>query len=182
MSIINDALKKAEQNKPGHSILKPGAKEFLHPELSKKKQKMNWGPIFVVLVLVLITGPLLAPIFSSPFRNTNARYYQVPTYQDALSSGTANPISAEAYAENRKGQFGMEEAALSRAASAGMMMAQPNFNITGIVCSSPDSYCLINGKVVKLGGEVEGAKLVAVQPDKATLELNGKKIDLWVNQ
>ena len=60
MSIINEALKKAGQ----------ASKIGLGIEMERKKSRMNWGPIFVLLVLFFITGPIIAPIFSSPFRRS----------------------------------------------------------------------------------------------------------------
>ncbi len=196
MSIINEALKKAGQDKhPAIAESSPASKQTsffiaepnkkLIPELAKKKQKVNWGPVFVLLVLVLITGPLVAPIFSSPYRSTSSAFL-VPSYQEALA---ASGQAKNGDPENRLAQFVIEESPILSTATAGIrnalsplrMADRPNFLINGIVYSSPDSYCIINGKVVKVGERINGATLKSVTPEKAILEYNGSKIELWVN-
>ena len=187
MSIINEALRKAGQEKLPENIvnrsvsppvLTPAgalAGKKILPELPKKKQKVNWGPLFVVLVLLLITGPLIAPIFSSPYRNT-VTTYPVPSYQETLKASEAPKVPA---ASNLKAQFAIEE--LPVAPIARPVPFRPDFAINGIVYSSPNSYCIINGRVVQVGEKIDGAKLISVTPEKATLEYQGDKMDLWVN-
>ncbi len=194
MSIINEALKKANTAGPvttTASVASPisnslNVKKVL-PGLEKKKAKLNWGPVFVLLVLVLITGPLLAPIFSSPYRSTNSAFL-VPSYQETL--GTSPSVKNSSAQSNRAAQFAIEESpilpAAPLAAKPPMMgifgsSERPNFSVNGIVYSSPESYCLINGRVVRVGEKINGAILKSVTPDKATLEYNGSLIDLWIN-
>ena len=186
MSIINEALKKAGSNEP----LQPETKKSgldsrpiskLTIEAAKKKQKVNWGPVFVLMVLILITGPLVAPIFSSPYRSTNAAFL-VPSYQETLAARENN-------GENRRAQFAIEESPIlpaspamkSPASSNTQPMIRPNFLMNGIVYANPDSYCIINGQVVKIGDKIDGAVLKSVTPEKAVLEYQGNTIELWVN-
>ena len=192
MSIINEALKKAGQDKQPAAASASKQTSFFVPEpnkkliadLAKKKQKVNWGPVFVIMVLVLITGPLVAPIFSSPYRSTNSAFL-VPSYQEAL----ATHRTQSAASGDRLAQFAIEESPILPAASSGiknplsvpLLGDRPNFAINGIVYSSPDSYCIINGRVVKVGEKINGAVLKSVTPDKAVLEYNGSRIELWVN-
>lgn len=186
MSIINEALKKAGQGqttaagsgKPqGSEASRLSAPILQQP--ARRKQSINWGPVFVVLVLTMITGPLVAPIFSSPYRSTQAPTL-VPSYREALSD--------QQVAANRQAQFAIEEAPRV-AAPAGLMLKpdlafspeiRGNFVMNGIVYSSPNSFCIINGKVVKVGEKVNGATLMSVTPEKATLNYEGRTIDLWV--
>ena len=191
MSIINDALKKAGENKP--MLHSPDAaasardKSLRDSAFSSKKQKMNWGPVFVVMVLALITGPLLAPLFSSPFRNTNAPLL-VTSYRQALAADENKGLHDASFSSlgTKHAQFGLEEKAilplnLPARSAPPLDDSVPNFLMNGIVYSNTDSFCIINGKVLRLGDKIERAKLVAVTAEKATLELNGKKIDLWVS-
>ena len=193
MSIINEALKKVGQTTPPAASA-PGAKaspsffiaesaKKIAPELAKKKQKVNWGPVFVLLVLVLITGPLVAPIFSSPYRSTDSAFL-VPSYQETLAASAGNVAAPE----NRKTQFAIEESPILPAAPSGFknqvsggLADRAAFSINGLVYSSPDSYCIINGRVVKVGEKIDGAVLKSVTPEKAVLDYNGTKIDLWIN-
>ena len=196
MSIINEALKKAGQDKqPASAASAPVSKQTsffipepnkkLIPELAQKKQKVNWGPVFVLLVLVLITGPLVAPIFSSPYRSTSSAFL-VPSYQEALA---ASQFVKKEDPQTRLAQFAIEESPILSATPAGIKSAfpplgmtdHPNFSINGIVYSSPDSYCIINGRVVKVGEKINGATLKSVTPEKAVLDYHGAKIELWVN-
>ena len=173
MSIINEALRKVVQDKQPVSVLTPDKK--ILPELPKKKKKVNWGPVFVLLVLLLITGPLIAPIFSSPYRNTIS-VFPVPSYQETLKSSEAAKMPAPS---NMKAQFGIEEVPMSLTSKP--LPIRPDFAMNGIVYSSPNSYCIINGRVVQVGEKIDGAKLISVTPEKATLEYQGDKMDLWVN-
>ncbi len=188
MSIINDALKKAGQgqtlqtgettSQPAQSLGRSAHAPLLEAA-GKKKKKINWGPVFVILVLTLITGPLVAPIFSSPYRSTSAPFIG-QSYQETLST------------QNRQAQFAIEEAAIMPQQSGALMRPdyigtpvvaeRQNFVMNGIMYSSPDSYGLINGKVVRVGEKIDGATLIAITPEKATLNHEGKTIDLWVNR
>ncbi len=187
MSIINEALKKSRQDKPSQNM-QPISTSFLNADLNKKftvdlpkkKNNINWGPIFVLLVLVLITGPLVAPIFSSPYRSTTSAFL-VPSYQATLA--------ASQDATNRQAQFAIEESPILPVGAAMIhnpitpigIENRPTFAINGIVYSSPESYCIINGRVVRVGDKIDGAILKSVSPEKAVLDFNGTKIDLWVN-
>lgn len=181
MSIINDALKKAG-NPSQPEPKRPETGRLNQPILqpvpgARKKSSINWGPVFVLLVLTMITGPLIAPIFSSPYRSTSTALV-VPSYRESL-----NQVSG-----NRQAQFAIEEAPrLAAAAPAAILKSQAavlpsreGFVMNGIVYGDPASFCIINGKVVKVGEKVGGATLVAVTPEKATLKFEGKTIDLWV--
>ena len=73
MSIINEALKKAVREKEaGYSSSdKEAVRRNIELEFQQKKRRFNWGPVFIVLMLVLISGPIVAPIFSTPLKGVN---------------------------------------------------------------------------------------------------------------
>lgn len=164
MSIIHDALKKANQEKIAYpTAQKPDSANTTNLRAANNKKKsVNWGPLFVVLVAGIIIGPIAAPVFSNPFRQA--------TYSSDASFDNST---------NRKAQFGMEEAAV-RALPNPMIAASPVFNLSGIVFShkGSDSYCIINGQILKAGDSIRGAKLLEVAQDKAILEYRGDKIVL----
>ena len=172
MSIINEALKKAWNEK--EAVPSSGYQETVRKKLDleyhKKGSRLNWGPIFIILVLLLITGPIIAPLFSTPFQKTT------PGIQTVTAKG--NPSL------NRKSQFGMEEAPLF-GGTAGPMMLQgtPRFNLSGVVYSAADSsFCIINNKVLKVGENVQGATLVKITPNGALLDFKGNQIELSISQ
>ena len=151
MSIINEALKKAGQ---------PIITEI---QEAPKKRRANWGPFFVLSVLVVITMPILSPLLHNPYRNEGA------PRQTAVGPDLSHP--------NLKKQFAMEQAPLPVMAPG----TSPRFAMSGLVYSSGGSFCLINGKVVQEGETVNGAKLVKVTADAATLEYHGQQITLPAN-
>lgn len=175
MSIINDALKKAERegndkvSVPARGGSASGGKT-IGVQLQRKKKGLNWGPVFVILVLLLITGPVIAPMFSTPFKREYPGSLRTPSTDAAsYTVGTAG--------DNRtpRGQFGIEE--MPRP----MGNQPPGFRLTGLVYSAKESYCLINGNVVKQGEFIQGAKLVKVTQDEAVLDFHGAKIVLPVS-
>jgi len=194
MSIINEALKKAGQAKgdlsspQGLPAVKTGVSVGgFSIEVERKKSKMNWGPIFVLLVLFLITGPIIAPIFSSPFKgggllgNTTAVETAPAIKTNPETQIASLPASAES--ENRKSQFGVEEASVFQALTQQPHIIQtPYLKLSGIVYSSNASYCIINDKIIRIGEDVQGAKLTRVTPKEAILDYQGEKVILSIPQ
>lgn len=176
MSTIHDALKKVSSD----SQKETGDKKYLGLGESvrfnaPRSRKMNWGPVFVVLVLVLVTGPAIAPIFQTPVKPTSqaSALTTAPTDQKAVDLTQSS---------TRKDQFGVEEMPLGQLApKAAMMPVQPEFTLSGIVLSGNDSYCLINDKIVRPGAKIGDAVLTSVTSTKAVLSLNGETIVLNVN-
>src|SRR3989338_6965130 len=126
MSIIHDALKKAGDSKSSQALPVRGLfRQNLQLEVPKKSKQVNWGPIFVLMVLFLITGPLIAPVFSTTFKRVNF-------IGSSPSSGAVHqvPVETAAVSENRKAQFGLEEVALNPLAST-PMLAGPKLDLTG---------------------------------------------------
>jgi hypothetical protein len=163
MSIINDALKKAAQN-PEAEPQKTAqeATPMFRPELLKtRKARANWRPFFLMGILIAVLTPLVAPLFSNPYK-TDSSVNEISTGSPLKSVG--NKISR---------QFAVEEAPLFR--------MTPNFSLNGLVYSTTDSYCLINGKVMRVGDSVEGAMLSQVTPYEAVLDYRGEKIILTAN-
>ena len=194
MSIINEALKKAGREKRAlTSAQEPLAVKTgvsvggFSVEIERKKTKMNWGPIFVLLVLFLITGPIIAPIFSSPFKGGglfgNRAAVETASALKTDPEAQLASLPASANSENRKAQFGMEEASVFQAmAQQSRMIQTPYLKLSGIVYSSNASYCIINDKIVKIGEDVQGAKLTQVTPKEAILDYAGEKVILSVSQ
>jgi hypothetical protein len=177
MSIINEALKKAgkettlaSQSPRADQLLKGIVTEA---PASRRTSKINWGPLFVLSVLVLITGPIVAPVFSTPFKN-------LPTSFDRSPDLSQAPI-APSVMSTRQAQFGIEEVSLPSGAVTASMAIPPNLLLSGIVFSSENSYCILNDKVVKVGEEISGARLVSIQSDSVTIDFQGQAITIPVS-
>jgi hypothetical protein len=150
MSIINEALKKSGQ---------PILTEVKEPA----QRRPNWGPFFVIGVLLVITTPILMPLITDPGQGGAKR-------EMAVGPDLSRPHQV-------KRQFGIEEAALPRAAQN----VTTRFAMSGLVYSAAESYALINGKVLKTGDSVNGARLLEITPDGAVLEYRGQQIVLPAN-
>lgn len=170
MSIINEALKKAQKEKGVSALRNHVPIRLVGPELEyeRKKSKVNWGPVFILSVLLLITAPLIAPIFSTPFRNESRlfSYENIP-------------------AASKKAQFAVEEAPRQIMAPTPRPLfdataaLRPSLHLDGVVFSPNDqSYCLINGKILKSGDKILGAELVRITPQQVTLSYQGEKFVL----
>ena len=187
MSIINEALKKAVREKePSFSFRdKETMRRNVEVQLQPKKWRLNWGPIFILLVLTLVTGPIIAPIFSTPFKGM--------TYSGGLSSSpAAQNVSAQPVTEmaslptyvpsaTRKAQFAIEESPVFGVQPVLGVSKMPEINLSGIVYSADDSYCILNNKIVKTGDSVQGARLVSVSKNTVKLDYQGQEMLLSVN-
>lgn len=161
MSIINEALKKAVREK--QSVQAPGQRENIKRKLDlefhTKKKSVGWGPVLAVLVGLLIAGPIVAPMFAAPFK----------------AGDPASPLQS-ATPSAKKAQFGIEESALFKGLAAPAL--KPQFNLSGIVFSPKEAYCIINDKVLKVGDSVDGATLTKITPKGIWLEHNGQKLEI----
>ena len=187
MSIINEALKKAVREKEaGFSAEdKESVRRNIEIQFHKKRTAFNWGPVFVVLVLVLITGPIVAPIFSTPAKTYSVSSALTPRVQaqnvPAQSSDIASAAVNSDVSATRKAQFGVEEAPVFGNAPIQVISRVPQLNLSGIVYSPEESYCIINNKIIKVGDFVQGAKLLNISQKSAMLEYQGKEISLSVS-
>ena len=165
MSIIHEALKKARREQG--SIPASGSQEELRnklrTEVERSRSRWNWGPLFVIVVLLLISGPIVAPMILAPLRQTGG-----PALVPAPS--TERPAA-------RKSQFGIEEAGLFKMAPLAAAKA-PNLRLSGIVYSPKEAYCIINDSILKAGDTVKGATVTSVTPQSVTLDNQGKQVTL----
>ncbi len=184
MSIINDALKKVGQPIVSESHHSPGraakSKSERHTELKpalqieRRKSTPNWGPFFLVGVLLLVTGPIVAPIF---FNNPSSKIMSAPT------DSTVPPMSLS---PSPKGQYAVEEMPLTQqivqpARLGKSVNALTQFKLSGVVYSDAGSYCLINGKVATQGESVGGATIEKITANEVILNYQGEKITLPVD-
>ena len=168
MSIIHEALKKAGVP-PAPSARR---QEGEHP----RRPTFNWGPLFVIAVLVLISGPLLAPMFASPFRRDTVRF------DDFSTAAPPAPQTLESNSGNRKAQFVIEEVPPFATPSAGTVLETPPLDLTGIVFSADRSYAIVNGQVVKVGDKIQGAEVKSITSETLTLEYEGRQIQLGISR
>lgn len=193
MSIINDALKKASRNREDFISYQSKRPDLPTTEYRKKRR---WEPVFAFLILLLIAGPVVAPHFSTPSKKSPSLQTAVlESTPDQLISDAADDIEAPENAastghtqsmaqnSNQKSQFIIEE--LPRTLPPSMTpqpsaVIRPSFILKGVVASNGFSYCIVNDKLIKVGGMVDGAKVVAIEADKVTLDYNNESIALTI--
>ncbi len=189
MSIINEALKKAVREK--ETAFSPQDRDTVRRnieiEFQRKRPAFNWGPVFVLLVLVLIGAPVIAPLFSTPFKasysvgnlSPRAETQNIPA--QPVTDIAKAIISSEGPATTRKAQFAIEESPMLGSADTQTLLRAPQLNLSGIVYSPQEAYCIINNKIAKAGDTVNGAKLISVSRNTVTLDYQGKAMTLSVS-
>lgn len=91
-------------------------------------------------------------------------------------------LNTNAESLNRKSQFSVEEASVFQGLAPSPIIQTPYLKLSGIMYSPKDSYCIINDKIIKIGEEIQGAKLTKVTPHEAILEYQGENVSLSVPQ
>ena len=177
MSIIHDALKKAQgPDRPEPTKDRPLA-NLQVVDYDNRRSRINWGPLFVLAVILLIAAPIIAPIFSSPFGHQSAvRADNQPRREVLLGGVPAAPAPAAAAAPTQRRQFGIEEAPRAAAFGGGQM---PRIQLSGVAYSAEgNSYVILNKRVMRVGDQINSIKLVSVAPESATFEINGQLVTL----
>lgn len=187
MSIINEALKKAGREKAvsaGYSLDLgvEDARRNLRVEEAKRKNPLNWGPFFIVLVLLLITGPIIAPVFTMPFKHAP---YGSDSRPAALApQQTQVALNDLGSGQTRQAQFGIEEQPLFNAlpaAGSPVMPSRTGFDLSGVVFSPVTSYCILNDKVLKVGDSVAGATVRSIKKNQVILDYRGESVELNIS-
>lgn len=185
MSIINEALKKAQKENlnPSRPAAPHAPARNLEVEFERRKPDFNWGPIFVVLVLVLISGPILAPVLSGPFRRFNSPITapaNQPVIGRVVPADRAIQTPPPMAVGTPQAQFGIEE--MPMAGQPAALYPRPSLSLSGVVVGSTNepAYCIINNQVLKIGEAVQGARLVSINGNEVVLDFQGEKIILPV--
>jgi len=146
MSVIHEALKKI-----GEPVLK-------QPRIVavRKKRPASDKRIFVLIGFILVGSSLFL---------AGQRFGEGP---------------AATVPSNALGQFAIEETPIAPPSPLFFRKAPaaktPPFVLNGIAHADTDSYCLINGLVLRQGQKVGGATVEKISLETVTLDLNGEKI------
>ena len=156
MSIIYDALQKVQKNitKETASTLQPQTSKETHPVKPKSNHILIY--IFVVCLGLAIGNFAYNFLAHKPKRVT--------------SGAPALPLPKQAAVTQN---LNSEETANSGAA-----LPEPTLVLSGVFFEQGDGYALINNKIVRLGDEVEQAKVKEITIDGVTLDFGGKTIKL----
>jgi type II secretory pathway component PulC len=152
MSIINEALKKAEQ-----SIHKNSAKETL---LSDTKPAAK---PYILYILILVAGLFLSNfIFSLLSRKINQPAKEIKIQATEIKTSESLPVIPPAPL------FLLEENKVPETA----------FILNGIFFSDNHGYALVNNQIVRENDLVDGAKIKTITANSVELDNAGKIITL----
>lgn len=164
MSIIYDALQKV-QNNISKETAAPQAKNDA-PKASPAKTKIK--PYFIY-ILALCLGLVLSNFAynfvsekknSAPVRVTPAPRLVTPPVSPVKQPPVVQPLnSQEPSNPNATG-------------------AEPALMLNGVFFEQGEGYALINNKILRLGDEIDGAKITEITIDGVSLDSNGKTIKL----
>lgn len=210
MSIITEALKKAEKERNRVIDSKEYLNKILGPQLdlaSYKKEVLDERPSLLpayedvksangkerrpsrslVISSVLVIGTILflsamnILIISSPDVKTT-------TSKDVTQRSDRNAIEAETYTTAMQPDINLIERKttildkMGRVLKGGAITDEfmSNFSLNGIIYDADNSWAIINNKMVKTGDVLDGAKVVSISPQKVVLLFKKETFDLVV--
>lgn len=155
MSIIYDALQKVQKNITKETTtLQPQAPKEASPIKAKTKP-------FLIYILVVCFGLALGN-FAYNFLNHQPK--KIISSTSALA-----PLKQAAVTQTESSE---------ESANPNANLPEPTLVLNGVFFEQGDGYALINNKIVRLGEEVERAKVKEITIDGVTLDFNGKIIKL----
>ncbi|NQT07086.1 MAG: hypothetical protein HQ575_06055 [Candidatus Omnitrophica bacterium] len=177
MSIINEALKKAQDTKKELSQIVtkdlsfkqsiPSDKELSSSIKEIADKKTGWsvasrvGTLFIVGVAVLaflynknIVSPTTYPTAAVP------KLLEVE--RGAVKPLIPPPLPIVEKAANSSGRK--------------KVTVIPDFKLSGVMSGSGDSFVMLNNKIATIGDFVDGAQIISIDGDGATLVYDGREL------
>lgn len=167
MSIIYDALKKAENSNANTNDLKPAMAKGHNPAPGIK--------IYLLYILMVCLGILMAyilftfiskrspvPNSSDSMGNKKLQDNQKQTKPSSLDSSTQEYLTTTP----------------SSPPPETINESPPSFILNGVFSSEDECYALVNNKIVRVGDKIDGAEVLRIDLDAVELELNGSVIKL----
>jgi hypothetical protein len=177
MSLINDALKRAQQTQAQNPPPTPPL-EFRPAEAnspgSRRSALLLVGLALVVLLLVGLTGTLIwyvsqtaAPNLHVTARTASPTTLATPTnvapaVETELESAPAAPPQFEHPEEPNTNRVPVR-------AEAGEVGPAPGLKLQGIAFNPHQPSAIINGRTLNLGDHVDGFRLIGISPVAVTL-------------
>jgi len=208
MSIITDALKKAEKERDKTVVSREYLNKILGPErkvthkreeqkeepkiekpkfrpervLSKNEGIEFLYPHYAKSKIIIISGILLLSAIIL-LTIINIFFIPSPEVKIATSEIKKTPIMAEAYtdmkSEIRKTDFVGKMAQVFRSDLVQDGVLS-SYKLNGIVYDNEDSWAIINNKMAKVGDTLDDATIISIAPQKVTILFQNKRYDLTV--
>ncbi|MDD5681557.1 MAG: general secretion pathway protein GspB [Candidatus Omnitrophica bacterium] len=209
MSIITEALKKAEKERDKVINSKEYLNKILGPKIDMSSYKkevpdkqpltftayenvkhassMDWRPSRTLVVSsALIIGTIIFLSAMNVFVITST------DVKTATSEGTVRPagnfIEAETYTTAMQPDINLIERKptildkMSRALKGGAITDEfmSNFTLNGIMYDTDNSWAIINNRMVRTGDVLDGAKIISISPQKVILTFKRETFGLTV--
>ena len=176
MSLINDQLKKAKNDRPQEAgyALNP-----LRRPLDPVKPKRSVGFYLMPVGLAILLAGAGWLIWQGLKTGAEEQKVRANEAQPAAPAPTETPRPApDAVPANPTVTPAPAAAATPTSKAPAVDTPEPTpvtYNLQGLVYKGKDSSAVINGKTVFIGEHVGGAKVIAIDRDTVTLQLpNGK--------
>jgi hypothetical protein len=179
MSIINEALKKAQQENKELDVAKPApakpdtdlnSLKSAAPALSMSRNRTlrKKSDIKEIVVIALILGGATAVFFIKGFWK-GPKATTVPAVTATVpAQGTAAPETPAAAVTP----------AVSAKNDLSTPSSRPELKLSGIVYDSERPYAIVNDRVLSKGDSIAGATLVEINRDSVRFSFGGEEFEL----
>jgi len=173
MSLINDALKRANQTKPPSGASGPILRT-LEPAPVEPSGPPQWL-IFVFPIALLLVCGIAGVLLYKGFRRPEDKLGAI-----IASARTPEPKPA-APAQRSTNVVAASPVFFSATNSTGTVVvasSEPSFpelKLQGVFYRPSNPSAFINGKTVGRGDKIEGARVIAIEKNTVTVEWNGER-------
>lgn len=208
MSIITEALKKAEKER-GKSITskeylnkilgperkatykrekKPGEPQAQTKTSSSETRNIGSSNARYVRSKTLVTMGILLLLAIISLTAANVFMISTPEIEVAASGGTKEaPAEAETYTDMKSELSVIENdptfmSKMTKVFRGDVLQNEflSNFILNGIIYDDEKSWAIVNDEVVRVGDMLDGAKVISIAPKRVTLLFKEEKFDLAV--
>jgi hypothetical protein len=186
MSLINDALKRAQESQRKDSpayIVSPMRPNAPAPApMSRRKQRnLSWFMPVVIVLLVLVAAFFMAMAMAKRTVKTIvvAPAISPPQPVETVAAPAPDPpapaAAATAASEPPPGVIGPAAIIVAN-------VPKPVIILQGVVNDPKHPWAIVNGKTVYLGDNVEGMRVTVISRSSITLTSNGQTNIVYVGQ
>jgi hypothetical protein len=208
MSIITEALKKAEKEREKAIVSKEYMNKILGPERKatykrgepkiekpklrpkaavSKNESIEFLHLHYVKSKTLIVAGILLLSTIIFLAIINIFLIPSPEVKVATSVGTSEiteaPVRAEAYTDMKSEIHETDFVGkMARVLRSDLVQngVLSSFKLNGIVYDDEDSWAVINNKVARVGDALDGATVISIAPQRVTILFQNKRYDLAV--
>lgn len=174
MSIISETLKKLEKK---HEIEKKPAN---NNQTTGKKSKTFKPLLFVSLgIVLLITGLIYFLNVNTLKKQLGPDFEKTPLTKN-IEQEVAQPVEEpeEEGSESKKEaikEVDVEATLENEIGIAEEIKEPPEMKLSGVITGQGDSYAVINGKIIRVGAKIDGAKVISIEHNSVTYSFNDRE-------